>query len=81
MIQGTKVEISSKKIKKTIYLLGDLTPINFLYYGVPTETMDKILSMLLSLSIGLVHQYRNNSLPDKDLYAVDEQIDRWGIKL
>ena len=81
MIQGTKVEINSKKIKKTIYLLGDLTPINFLYYGVPTETMDKILAMLLSLSVGLVHQYINNSLPEKNLYAVDFDIDRWGMKL
>ncbi len=78
MNQGTKVKIKSPKIEKNLYLLGDLSPINFLYYGVPTETMDKILSQLIQVSLGLVNQYKNSKLPTKGIYAVDKEIDEWG---
>lgn len=81
-VQGTKVSISFKKdnqeINKTIFLLGDLSPINFLFYGVPTETMDRIISQLTSVSLGMVDQYKKNILPEPNLYAVDHQIDEWG---
>ena len=84
-IQGTKVLISflsqGSKVEKTIYLLGDLSPINFLFYGVPTETMDLIISQLTSVSLGLLRQYKKGELPDNGLYAVDHQIDEWGRKL
>jgi hypothetical protein len=84
-IQGTKVLISflsqGSKVEKTIYLLGDLSPINFLFYGVPTETMDLIISQLTSVSLGLLHQYKKGKLPANGLYAVDHQIDEWGRQL
>lgn len=84
-IQGTKVFISFERsgspIEKTLYLLGDLSPINFLFYGVPTETMDIIISQLTTVSLGMVNQYKTGKLPKPGLYAVDHQIDEWGNKL
>lgn len=80
--RGKKVIIQfqrdRKNISKELYLLADLSPINFLYYGVPTEIMDPILSQLLSVSIGLCHShYHNLNLPPK-IYAVNKQIDEKG---
>ena len=84
-IQGTKVLLyfnsNGLEIEKTLYLLGDLSPINFLFYGVPTETMDLIISQLTSVSLGLLNQYKSGELPEPGLYAVDHQIDEWGAKL
>jgi hypothetical protein len=84
-IQGTKVLIyfnsAGSEIEKTLYLLGDLSPINFLFYGVPTETMDLIISQLTSVSLGLLGQYKTNQLPAPGLYAVDREIDEWGKKV
>ena len=80
--QGGKVsiqfEIDNKLIEKELYLLSDLSPVNFLYYGVPTEAMDIILSQLLTVSLGLVDKNREGSLPCPGLYAVDHEIDEWG---
>ncbi|MBE7410836.1 MAG: hypothetical protein L6Q54_08555 [Leptospiraceae bacterium] len=79
---GGKVQISfeknGEKIEKVFYLLGDLSPVNFIFYGVPTETMDSIISELLTISLGLSDQYRNGKRPHPKLYAVDFEIDRWG---
>lgn len=72
------VEKGSKKIEKIFFLLGDLTPINFLFYGVPTETMDMIIRQLTTISLGLTDQYRRNVIPQANLYAVDKEIDEWG---
>jgi len=58
--------------------LGDLSPINFLYYGVPTEMMDTILAQLLKSSLGMIKQYSEGTLPPPDLYAVDKHIGEWG---
>jgi hypothetical protein len=84
-LQGTKVLISFQlnglTIEKSLFLLGDLSPINFLFYGVPTETMDIIISQLTSVSLGLLSQYKSGELPSCGLYAVDHQIDEWGKQL
>ncbi len=66
---------------KTLYLLGDLSPVNFLYYGVPTEAMDEIISQLTRLSLGIAHLYRSGMLPKTGLYAVDREVDEWGNPL
>lgn len=80
--QGGKVNIrfhlNGKHIEKELYLLSDLSPVNFLFYGVPTETMDMVLSQLLKVSLGMNRQSRGSRLPPPDLYAVDKQIDEWG---
>lgn len=84
-IQGTKVILNFKldgaEVEKILYLLGDLSPINFLFYGVPTETMDLIIAQLTTVSLGLLEQYKSGALPSPGLYAVDHQIDGWGNKL
>lgn len=66
------------KVEKYLYLLSDLSPVNFLYYGAPTEIMDSIISQLLTVSLGMVDQYKKNALPRPTLYAVDHEIDIWG---
>ncbi|MCB1177958.1 MAG: hypothetical protein KDK36_10300, partial [Leptospiraceae bacterium] len=80
--QGGKVIIQFEKEgqskEKTLYLLSDLTPINFLFYGVPTEMMDLVFSHLLTSALGMCDQFRNNKLPEPKLYAVDLEIDEWG---
>lgn len=85
MIQGTIADITigngnSAKQKK-LYLLGDLSPINFLFYGVPTEMMDRIITGLASLLPGMLSLSKENKLPSPGLYAVDKEIDTWGQKL
>lgn len=79
LIQGTWVRISrSDGPLRELYLLGDLTPINFLYYGVPTESMDAILAQLLQLSAGLVNLADQGRLPEPGLYAIDHEVNAEG---
>jgi hypothetical protein len=82
LVQGIHVRINflNKNDKilfdyKDLYLLGDLMPINFLYYGVPTEIMDLIFAQLLKVTAGLVKNCRTvQTLPNK-LLAIDFEID------
>jgi hypothetical protein len=67
-----------KSIERNVFMLSDLSPVNFLYYGAPTEIMDTIISDLLSVSLGMVDQANSGSLPVGKLYAVDHEIDKWG---
>lgn len=76
--QGAKVTFKSADFDKSFYLFSDLSPINFLYYGVPTESMDVIISQLTTVSLGMTEQMRKNNLPPSLLYAVDAEIDSWG---
>lgn len=80
---GSKIsfEILDQKIKKEVYLISDGSPVNFLFFGVPTESMDPIISQLASVSLGMVDLFQKQSLYPPDLYAVDRQIDIWGKKL
>ncbi len=75
------LEKDNQKIEKIFYLLSDLTPINFLFYGVPTETMDIIIRQLTTVGLGMVAQFQTNRLPPPGLYAVDNEIDEWGNQL
>lgn len=60
---------------KDLYLLGDLMPVNFLYYGVPAEIIDEVLRQLLQLSTGFVRALRENRPLPPRLLAVDREID------
>jgi hypothetical protein len=75
------IEKNGIKIEKHFYLLSDLTPVNFLFYGVPTETMDMIIRQLTTVSLGLIHQFQTGELPEPGLYAIDSEIDEWGNKI
>ena len=60
---------------KDLLLLGNLTPINFLYYGIAREIIDEVLSQLLRVSAGLIrNELGGRQLPRK-LLAVDHEID------
>ncbi|MCG6166582.1 hypothetical protein [Leptospira sanjuanensis] len=80
--QGGKVTFNvskdGKEIEKTFFLLSDLSPINFLFYGVPTEGMDAIIGQLASATLGMADQSKKGKLVAPGLYAVDHQIDPWG---
>lgn len=71
--EKTKLNLIGKH--RDLYLLGGLTPINFLFYGVPTETIDSILGQLLQLTVGMLKKIRKGfEYPDR-LLAVDREID------
>ncbi|EMN58091.1 hypothetical protein LEP1GSC090_3965 [Leptospira borgpetersenii serovar Javanica str. MK146] len=80
--QGGKVSFFVSKdgveIEKTFFLLSDLSPINFLFYGVPTEGMDAIIGQLASVALGMADQSKNGRILPPGLYAVDHEIDTWG---
>lgn len=80
--QGGKVTFfvnkDGQEIEKTFFLLSDLSPINFLFYGVPTEGMDAIIGQLASAALGMADQNKKGKRLDPGLYAVDHQIDAWG---
>lgn len=78
VLQGYAAEISflqNPAKNKIFYLLGELTPINFLYYGIPREIVDEVMAQLFTLSCGFVRrQLSENKLPPA-LLAVDQEID------
>lgn len=63
---------------KDVHLLGDLMPINFLYYGVPMEVIDDVLCQLLELTVGLAEARREGRALPHRLLAVDHEIDGRG---
>ena len=60
---------------KHLYLLGDLTPINFLYYGIPREIIDQVMCQLMKVSLGLIDKYSSGVRLPSRLLAVDCEID------
>jgi len=72
---------SGEGVVKEICFLGSLMPINFLFYGVPGEMIDPVLSQLLRSSLGLVRRVAGDRPPAKSLYAVDHDIDEDGNPL
>jgi hypothetical protein len=58
---------------RSVLALANLTPINFLFYGVPTECIDGVLTQLVTLSLGAVTA-APGSLPPR-LLAVDRDVD------
>jgi S-adenosylhomocysteine hydrolase len=65
---------------KELLLLAQLTPVNFLFYGVPTELIDEVLGQLLTASLGLVRRASRGALPPR-VVAVDHEIDENGEPL
>lgn len=60
---------------KTFYLLGELMPINFLYYGIPREIVDEVMAQLFTLSCGMVRREASAEKLPCRLLAVDRDID------
>ena len=61
-------------LRRDLVLLGNLTPVNFMYYGVPTEGIDAVLAQLLASSLTLVERARAGHLAPH-LHAVDLDIE------
>lgn len=61
-------------IEKRLIFVANLTPVNFLFYGVPTEVMDRVMAQLLRASLGLVRAVRTGKMAAPRLYAVDRDI-------
>jgi len=68
---------SGDRPSKEIVTLANLTPVNFLFYGVATEIIDEVLAQLLSLSLAAVRQ-ADSPLLRGGLLAVDREIDADG---
>ncbi len=64
--------------RRTVLAFGNLTPINFLFYGVATELIDEVLAQLLSLTLGALRNDRAGVRPSR-LLAVDRDCDADGL--
>ena len=59
--------------EKSLVLLANLMPINFLFYGVPTETIDGVLAELLGASVRMMRSDATEPL-NRRLYMVDKDL-------
>lgn len=78
ILQGYQVTLSfpdEPARDKTLYLLGELMPINFLYYGIPREIVDEVMAQLFTVTCGLVRRQQSGKKADPRLLAVDHHID------
>jgi hypothetical protein len=60
--------------QKTLVFIADLTPVNFLFYGVPTEGIDRVMAQLLTTTLRLVRDVGGRRPPAPRLYAVDREL-------
>lgn len=78
ILQGYQAALSfpdDSSNNKVFYLLGELMPINFLYYGIPREIVDEVMAQLFTLSCGFVRRERSEDKLAPALLAVDYEID------
>jgi hypothetical protein len=61
-------------VEKTLVFVANLTPVNFLFYGVPTEAMDRVMAQLLRTTLALVRDVGRRRAPAPRLYAVDRDL-------
>ena len=78
VLQGHRVAVrfpEDPSRDKDLYLLAELMPINFLYYGIPREIVDEVMGQLFRVSCGLVRRQRSDERLSPHLLAVDREID------
>jgi hypothetical protein len=66
--------------RRDVVFLANLTPVNFMFYGVPTELIDEVLGELLAASLGLLRRAQRETVPCR-LFAVDRDITAHGEPL
>jgi hypothetical protein len=66
---------------RRVYLLADATPVNFLYYGVPTEVIDGVFSELLALVRGMLRGHDSGTRYAPIVHALDQNVDQDGHTL
>ena len=64
----------TKRAEKRLIFLANLTPVNFLFYGVPTEVMDRVMAQLLRTTLELVRAVGRRPRLAARLYAVDRDV-------
>ncbi len=74
--QGRSARLNIGPRTVYLHLLADLMPINFLYYGVPSETMNQVMRELLEMSSLLVKRHRENSPLPARLLALDHEVQK-----
>lgn len=72
--QGRSARLAFGEKTVTLHLLADLMPVNFLYYGVPSETMNHVMNELLRLSSLLARRHREDNPFPPALLALDHEI-------
>lgn len=78
VLQGQRVTVrfpDASDKDKDVYLIGELMPVNFLYYGIPLEIIDEVMAELFRVSCGLVGRQRSAAPLPARVLAVDREID------
>jgi hypothetical protein len=70
---GTVLTVRVGTCAKRLVFVANMTPVNFLFYGVPTEAMDPVMAQLLRAALGLVRAADAGRLTNR-LYAVDRDV-------
>ena len=77
-LYGTAVTVrlrgGRRPVEKRLLFVANLTPVNFLFYGVPTEVMDRVMAQLLRASLALVRGDGACAGLAPRLYAIDRDI-------
>jgi hypothetical protein len=60
--------------EKTLVFIANLTPVNFLFYGVPTEGIDRVMAQLATTTVRLVRDVRGPRPLAAGLYAVGREL-------
>jgi hypothetical protein len=76
------IDVGGDVREREVVFLANMMPVNFMFYGVPTEVIDEVLAELLSASLGLLRRVRaaGADVPRR-LLAVDRDIDMRGEPL
>jgi hypothetical protein len=72
--QGRSVRLCMGHKTVYLHLLADLMPVNFLYYGVPSETMNQVMTELLEMSALIVRRHTHGPALPTALLALDHEI-------
>lgn len=70
---GTVLNVRLGARTKRLVFVANMTPVNFLFYGVPTEAMDPVMAQLLRAALGLLRAAKAGRLGCR-LYAVDRDV-------
>ncbi len=70
--RSARMRLGAKTVH--LHLLADLMPINFLYYGVPSETMNQVMRELLDMGTLLARRHSDGSPLQPSLLALDHDI-------
>lgn len=73
-LQGRTVRLGFGGKQVYFHLLAGLMPVNFLYYGVPSETMNHVMNELLQMSALLATRHKSADVLPPRLLALDRHI-------